>query len=509
MIPTSCMAMSSGHGAPGASSSRYGRNARNAQGMPSDAFSPGGRPPIVPHPQEFSLSTLTAELTPGGQNTMNSPPDRTAWLKGGGALCLNPPTPPRGAPWRLVLLGAPGVGKGSQADLLCERLGACHLSTGDVFRAARRAPTGERSPAMQAAFECMHRGQLVPDATVVSLVAERRALPALRRGFCPRRLPAHGGAGGGLGNHAGAPGRGAGRCLRLSAAAGGDRLAAGRPPGLPGLQGDLPPDRASAARRGHLRLCGGPLVQREDDRPRRCTRGCRPIRRPSSPCWPCTGSAGSWWSCPPTARRRRSMSTPGRGRPALRPGLAPAITPGPAPVESLERLAPPASGRGGRPARAGRRSRGPRPGWSATRPPGRARRRRAPAPGAVDGSAAWVSIREDSAGSSRRIRTGPGGPSAEASTKTTAAARETGSASSGVSWGQAKLCIPGRPSSSIDSATRGADAVVAAQRVAVADDQEAASPRTTSRRTLPSGPISRRRSAIRPAAWVEQLRQGS
>ena len=39
-------------------------------------------------------------------------------------------------PWRLVLLVVPGVGKGTQAELLCARLGACHLSTGDILRAA-------------------------------------------------------------------------------------------------------------------------------------------------------------------------------------------------------------------------------------------------------------------------------------------------------------------------------------------------------------------------------------
>ena len=45
-------------------------------------------------------------------------------------------TPP-GKAWRIVLLGAPGIGKGTQAELLCERLGTCHLSTGDVFRTAK------------------------------------------------------------------------------------------------------------------------------------------------------------------------------------------------------------------------------------------------------------------------------------------------------------------------------------------------------------------------------------
>ena len=48
-----------------------------------------------------------------------------------------PPRTPLGKAWRIVLLGAPGVGKGTQAEMLCERLGTCHLSTGDIFRAAK------------------------------------------------------------------------------------------------------------------------------------------------------------------------------------------------------------------------------------------------------------------------------------------------------------------------------------------------------------------------------------
>ena len=45
-----------------------------------------------------------------------------------------------------ILLEAPGVGKGTQAELLTERLGACHLSTGDVFRAAGKLRQCDQSP---------------------------------------------------------------------------------------------------------------------------------------------------------------------------------------------------------------------------------------------------------------------------------------------------------------------------------------------------------------------------
>ncbi len=71
------------------------------------------------------------------------------------------------------MLGAPGVGKGTQAELLADRLGACHLSTGDVFRAAAKCNDCDQSPAMKAALEYMRRGDLVPDSTVWEMVRER------------------------------------------------------------------------------------------------------------------------------------------------------------------------------------------------------------------------------------------------------------------------------------------------------------------------------------------------
>jgi len=100
-------------------------------------------------------------------------PNQKAWLAGGDALCANPPDPPPGPAWRLVLLGAPGVGKGTQAELLCARLGACHLSTGDILRNAECQGPRERSPALQAALASMHKGELVSDEIMLELVGER------------------------------------------------------------------------------------------------------------------------------------------------------------------------------------------------------------------------------------------------------------------------------------------------------------------------------------------------
>jgi adenylate kinase len=98
--------------------------------------------------------------------------ERTAWLKGGSAICKDEPLKAL-HPWRLVLLGAPGVGKGTQADLISQRLGPCQLSTGDVFRAAKCQAEVDLSPGMKAALVYMKRGDLVPDQTVLDIVRER------------------------------------------------------------------------------------------------------------------------------------------------------------------------------------------------------------------------------------------------------------------------------------------------------------------------------------------------
>ncbi|GIW71448.1 MAG: adenylate kinase [Planctomycetota bacterium] len=80
---------------------------------------------------------------------------------------------------RLVLLGPPGAGKGTQARRLAERRGWAHISTGDMLREAVRKQT----PAGQKAEPLLAAGQLVPDALVLELVAERLAEPDARGGF--------------------------------------------------------------------------------------------------------------------------------------------------------------------------------------------------------------------------------------------------------------------------------------------------------------------------------------
>ena len=90
---------------------------------------------------------------------------------------------------RLVLLGAPGSGKGTQADLFRTRCGYVHIATGDILRQNLKDRTGL---GLQAdAF--MSKGELVPDNLVVEMIAERLRENDVSRGFLldgfPRTIP--------------------------------------------------------------------------------------------------------------------------------------------------------------------------------------------------------------------------------------------------------------------------------------------------------------------------------
>jgi adenylate kinase len=108
--------------------------------------------------------------------------DRAAWIKGPAAFCSNLPQIPA-RPRYFVLLGAPGVGKGTQAELLSERLGTCQLSTGDIFRAAKSIPERDRSPALNTALDAMKDGELVTDETVLAIIKERTTCLRCGGGF--------------------------------------------------------------------------------------------------------------------------------------------------------------------------------------------------------------------------------------------------------------------------------------------------------------------------------------
>ena len=90
---------------------------------------------------------------------------------------------------RVVLLGPPGAGKGTQAKLLQDEFGAVQISTGDILRKA----VADQTPLGQQAAGFINSGALVPDSVIVNLVAERLKEPDCAEGFLldgfPRTIP--------------------------------------------------------------------------------------------------------------------------------------------------------------------------------------------------------------------------------------------------------------------------------------------------------------------------------
>jgi adenylate kinase len=79
----------------------------------------------------------------------------------------------------IVLMGAPGAGKGTQARLLQERLNLPQISTGDLFRALK----GSHTPLAQEVRAIMEKGQLVPDELTIALVRDRTSQPDCANGY--------------------------------------------------------------------------------------------------------------------------------------------------------------------------------------------------------------------------------------------------------------------------------------------------------------------------------------
>jgi len=180
---------------------------------------------------------------------------------------------------RVVLFGAPGAGKGTQAALLATRWGVPHVATGDAFRRAVAAGT----ELGQLARGYMERGELVPDEIVNGVVAERLGEPDSRQGFILDGYPRTVAQAEALATWMGARDwhltavvdlvvpeeelvqRAAGR--RVCRQCGANYHLRYRPP----------------QREGHCDVCGGELMQRADDRPETVRQRLQVYRRQTEP----------------------------------------------------------------------------------------------------------------------------------------------------------------------------------------------------------------------------------
>lgn len=86
---------------------------------------------------------------------------------------------------KLILLGAPGAGKGTQAEVLCQKLGIPTISTGNMLRTAIQ----EGTPVGLQAKSFMDAGKLVPDEVIIQIVAQRIAQPDCAAGFILDGVP--------------------------------------------------------------------------------------------------------------------------------------------------------------------------------------------------------------------------------------------------------------------------------------------------------------------------------
>ncbi len=162
---------------------------------------------------------------------------------------------------RLVLLGPPGAGKGTQAVVISKRLSIPHISTGDMFREAIKAGTALG----RQAEKFLQSGSLVPDDVTTGLVQERLSRPDCQQGFLLDGFPRT------LGQAEALDAWLAGRDARLDAVL---DIAVGREELLQRLTGRRVCRRCGAAyhlqynppaKAGRCNSCGGELIQRDDD----------------------------------------------------------------------------------------------------------------------------------------------------------------------------------------------------------------------------------------------------
>jgi adenylate kinase len=161
----------------------------------------------------------------------------------------------------VVLLGAPGAGKGTQAAKMVESFGLPHISTGDIFRKA----VADGTPLGLEAKRYMDAGELVPDEVTIGIVKERLSQPDAANGFIldgfPRTVPQADALGAALGSMG--TGLDAVVLVDVPRDALVDRLTARRQCRACGriynVMGDMPADPAVCD------VCGGEVYQRADD----------------------------------------------------------------------------------------------------------------------------------------------------------------------------------------------------------------------------------------------------
>jgi adenylate kinase len=163
----------------------------------------------------------------------------------------------------LVLLGAPGAGKGTQASSLSERLGIPHVATGDLFRAAVRDAT----PIGLEARRFMERGQLVPDDITIRMLLDRLDRPDAANGAILDGFPRNGAQAKALDEALAARGGRVDRAVLIEVPDGElIRRMSGRwvcrDAGHVYNESTNPPRQ-----RGVCDIDGSPLIQREDDKP--------------------------------------------------------------------------------------------------------------------------------------------------------------------------------------------------------------------------------------------------
>lgn len=185
----------------------------------------------------------------------------------------------RGGGTRLVLLGAPGVGKGTQAAEITRRIGLLHISTGDLLRAAIRegAPLGRQVAAI------VERGELVPDALVGAVMEERLSRPDAADGFLLDGFPRTVAQADLLDGILAKRGQVLDRVIRIEVAEAEilDRLTGRRSCGQCGAVFHVRYNRPAV--KGICDRCGGPLRQRSDDTGRVIAERLRAYRGQTAP----------------------------------------------------------------------------------------------------------------------------------------------------------------------------------------------------------------------------------